>query len=80
MLPAHDTAFPVRSRRLFTLLGVLFLSVGGGGACGGGGETNGAGGFLQIRGVAYDAANKRVFAAEHDAGGSLNALHILPVN
>ncbi len=38
------------------------------------------GGFLQIRGVAYDAVNKRVFAAEHDAGGSLNALHILPVN
>ncbi len=39
-----------------------------------------AGGFLQIRGVAYDAANKRVFAAEHDAAGSLNALHILPVD
>lgn len=39
-----------------------------------------AGGFLQIRGVAYDAANKRLFAAEHDPVGSMNALHILPVN
>jgi DNA-binding beta-propeller fold protein YncE len=39
-----------------------------------------AGGFLQIRGVAYDAVNKRVFAAEHDPVGSMNAIHILPVN
>jgi sugar lactone lactonase YvrE len=39
-----------------------------------------AGGFLEIRGVAYDAVNKRVFAAEHDPMGSMNALRILPVN
>ena len=39
-----------------------------------------AGGFLEIRGVASDAVNKRVFASEHDPVGSKNALHILPVN
>ena len=39
-----------------------------------------AGGFLQIRGVAYDAKNKRLFAAEHDPDGTMNALRILPVN
>jgi hypothetical protein len=38
------------------------------------------GGFLQIRGVAYDAKNKRLFAAEHDPNGVMNALRILPVN
>jgi len=39
-----------------------------------------AGGFLTIRGVAYDAKNKRLFAAEHDPAGLKNALRILPVN
>ena len=39
-----------------------------------------AGGFLEIRGVAYDAANKRVFAAEHDPDGAKNTLRILPVD
>jgi hypothetical protein len=45
-----------------------------------GAVTTFAGGFLQIRGVAYDAQNKRLFAAEHDPAGLKNALHILPVN
>ena len=35
---------------------------------------------LEIRGVAYDAKNKRVFAAEHDPSGTKNALRIVPVN
>jgi len=39
-----------------------------------------AGGFIQIRGVAYDAANKRLFAAEHDPNGKMSALRILPVD
>jgi sugar lactone lactonase YvrE len=39
-----------------------------------------AGGFSSVRGVAYDAKNKRLFASEHDAHGKSNALRILPVN
>ncbi|APR77663.1 Hypothetical protein A7982_03010 [Minicystis rosea] len=39
-----------------------------------------AGGFIQIRGVAYDAQNKRLFAAEHDPEGTKSALRILPVD
>src|SRR5262249_31634510 len=39
-----------------------------------------AGGFISVRGVAYDAANKRLFAAEHDPLGKMSALHILPVD
>jgi hypothetical protein len=42
--------------------------------------TTVAEGFLTIRGVAYDAKNRRLFAAEHDPGKVKNALRILPVN
>lgn len=42
-----------------------------------------AGGFDQIRGVAYDAANTRLFVADHDADesdGIDHAIQILPVD
>lgn len=42
-----------------------------------------AGGFLQVRGVAWDAANRRLFIAEHDPkeeDGIAHALHILPLD
>ena len=42
--------------------------------------TTFAGGFLSIRGVAYDAANERLFAAEHDSTGAANTVRILPVD
>ncbi|XXF74910.1 hypothetical protein P2318_17705 [Myxococcaceae bacterium GXIMD 01537] len=40
-------------------------------------------GFQQVRGVAYDPTNRRLFIAEHDANesdGVSHALHILPVD
>jgi len=37
-------------------------------------------GFTSVRGVAYDAKNKRLFASEHDTHGKANALRIVPVN
>lgn len=37
-------------------------------------------GFLSVRGVAYDAVNKRLFAAEHDPAGKANTLRIVPVD
>ncbi len=40
-------------------------------------------GFLAVRGVAYDADNKRLFVAEHDideSDGIKHAVHILPVD
>jgi sugar lactone lactonase YvrE len=39
-----------------------------------------AGGFSSVRGVAYDAESRRLFASEHNPKGSVNALRILPVN
>ena len=42
--------------------------------------TSFARGFLSVRGVAYDAANKRLFAAEHDPAGKANTLRIVPVD
>ncbi len=42
--------------------------------------TTFAGGFVAIRGVAYDAKNKRLFAAEHISSTTMNTLRILPVN
>lgn len=37
-------------------------------------------GFLSVRGVAYDAVNKRLFAAEHDPAGKANTLRIVPLD
>jgi hypothetical protein len=39
-----------------------------------------AGGFLPIRGIAYDAKNRRIFAAEHDPAGVKSALRVLRVD
>ena len=39
-----------------------------------------AAGFQEIRGVAYDAENGRIFAADHDPGGVTNRLQIIPVD
>jgi sugar lactone lactonase YvrE len=39
-----------------------------------------AGGFSQVRGVAYDAKNRRLFASEHSPKGGANALRIVPVD
>ncbi|MFT3774827.1 MAG: hypothetical protein QM820_56485 [Minicystis sp.] len=39
-----------------------------------------AGGFQEIRGVAYDAKNGRLFAADHDPGGMTHKLQIVPVD
>jgi hypothetical protein len=38
-----------------------------------------AGGTLQARGTAYDAANKRLFVAEHDSSDVANYIEIVPV-
>lgn len=50
---------------------------------GGGQFSELAGGFQEVRGVAYDAANRRLFIADHDgteADGVTHAVHILPVD
>lgn len=50
---------------------------------GGGQFSELAGGFQEVRGVAYDAANRRLFIADHDgteADGVTHALHILPID
>ena len=42
-----------------------------------------AGGFQEVRGVAYDAANKRLFLSDHDgdeSDGITHKLRILPVD
>ena len=41
------------------------------------------GGFQEVRGVAYDPDNRRVFVVDHDgddSDGTVNFLHILPVD
>ena len=42
-----------------------------------------AGGFQQVRGVAFDPAGRRLFVADHDpdeADGVEHAIHIVPVD
>lgn len=39
-----------------------------------------ASGFQEVRGVAYDPANKRLFLADHDPQGVANLLRIVPVD
>jgi DNA-binding beta-propeller fold protein YncE len=39
-----------------------------------------AGTFQQPRGTAYDAANKRLFIADHDGNGLTNYLRIIPID
>ncbi len=39
-----------------------------------------AGGFAAVRGVAYDAANRRLFASEHAPKGGPSAIRIVPVD
>ena len=42
--------------------------------------TTQVGGFHSVRGVAYDAKNKRLFVSDHDATGGMNAVAIVPVD
>jgi sugar lactone lactonase YvrE len=46
----------------------------------GGQVTTFQGGFQSTRGVAYDAANRRLFVGEHLTTGTTHAVHILPVD
>jgi len=38
-----------------------------------------ASGMKELRGVAFDGANRRLFVAEHDPAGTAHAIHILPI-